>query len=110
MPFIVGLTLVFAVAGFALDNYTTWYALTAFAGQVVETNPITRTGFDFGGLAPTLLGNFFLGVGVCIYIARCHLGSVSTKVLILGLLGLIRWSAGLNNLVMLYSMAGMCGG
>ena len=35
-------TLVFMMAGFGLDNATTYLALTHFAEQVYESNPLAR--------------------------------------------------------------------
>ena len=96
------------VAGFGLDNATTYLALTCFAEQVYETNPIARLEFGLIGLAPSLLINFFMGLGMGAYIATTrYIQEDATRGLILTGLGFIRWTAGLNNLAILVMLKGL---
>lgn len=110
MRFIVCLALSFAVVGFAMDNYSTWLALSSWEGQVYESNPIARLGIEIGGAAPSLIVNFLLGTALCTWLARARFGTDTTKVLMLFLVGVLRWTAGLNNFAIIYYMNFMYGG
>lgn len=106
MRFLVCLAFLFAAAAMLLDNHTTHYALTVHADQgTYEANPLARGLFALLGLAPGLVVSTVLATGLYIFVACTHRMKAATKILVLVLLGTIRFSAGLNNLAVISAMA-----
>ena len=99
-----------AIAGFALDNVSTWVALTTFADHFVEANPIARSGFQLAGLAPTLLSSFFLGSGVSIYIIQEERMPLMGRGILLIMLVLPHWAAAINNIALISQIRNVLGG
>ena len=103
---LVCLAFLFVTAAMLLDNITTHYALTMYTDQgVVEGNPFARGMFNLVGLTPGLLLNTVLSIGVYIFLVCTRRMTASTKILFLILMGSLRFSAGINNLAVISSMA-----
>ncbi len=106
MRFLICLAFLFAAASMLLDNHTTHYALTVYAGQgTYEANPIARGVFHLLGLTPGLVITAVLAIGLYTFVACTHRMTASAKILILVLLGTLRFSAGLNNMAVISAMA-----
>lgn len=106
MRFLICLAFLFAAASMLLDNHTTHYALTVHAGQgTYEANPIARGLFSLAGLTPGLVISGVLAMGLYVFVACTHRMAASAKILILVLLGTLRFSAGLNNMAVISAMA-----
>ena len=106
MRFLVFIAFLFTMIAMLLDNHTTHYALTVYSNQgAVEGNPIAKQVFDLVGLTPGLILSTVLAIGLYIFIACSRRMMARTKILILMLLGSLRFAAGLNNLAVISAMA-----
>jgi hypothetical protein len=107
MRAVLMLAFVLMVGGFGLDNLTTYMALSNFAHKFHEVNPLARAQFHLIGLGPGLIVNFIMGFGVALFIVYSDFVQTDrAKAFLLGLLGFIRWHAGIHNLALLLALGG----
>lgn len=103
----LGLTFIAAGVSSALDNWTTYIALTEFAHGARELNPLADFWFHIFGVGTSLIVNSGLCLGAFIFVAQTSwIERDSTRSYILGFVATLRGAAAWNNWLVITALGG----
>ncbi len=110
MRFLVWSAFVFATVGTLLDNYSTYHALTVFANDTFEVNPVGRWIFSTAGLEHGLVINTAVAVGFFGCIASgLFFKKSSSQLFVLAGIGIVRIGAAINNFTIISALTAIGG-